>query len=173
MYNMYMEFMDSPQAPASGTHPYASCCLDVVQVLCMGGMVNMMPVAMSAQSHTFDSIFEIVRWSERLYHARMAFTSRNGSALDFTVEPGVVAPLYYACVYAPEPELKATALELLSKYNVREGPWDGKALVEVIRRCNIKDQEAVLSDSQAKLLPRWGSDMDCYELFSELVITEW
>jgi hypothetical protein len=173
IHKLYKSFMDSKMAPRFGTREYASCCLNLVQIICMQGMINMLRVHPSQQSHTGVALADVVRYSERLLSSRRAFTNKLGSDIDFTVESGVVAPLYFGCVYTTNTALRTKALKLLSECDAREGPWDGKSLVKLMDTLgsvhNIMESPA----SDTSDLPRWGSDMDCYGLFSVLDITEW
>jgi hypothetical protein len=166
-------FIASTKAPIRGTREYASCYSDILQTLTMLGITDMMPVQVSAQIHKNERLAEIVDYTEKLLQERKAFTSGLTSPLDFTVDSGAVTALYYGCVYTTDPEVKSKAMRLMSECTFREGPWDGKSLVKLVQMCDTRNEGMQQSQLGNSTLPRWGSDMDCYRLFSALDLTEW
>ncbi|KAH8893092.1 hypothetical protein GQ53DRAFT_122989 [Thozetella sp. PMI_491] len=169
----YKSFMTSANAPAPGTRESASCYQDFVHTVTMRGMVELMPPDISAQHQQANRLLEVVHYAEKLFREMRAIRQKLNSPLDFTVEPGVVAALYYGCVYTTDLELKERILGLLSECTAREGPWDGRSLVKVVQLCSKMDEQAGSLRAGSRSLTRWGSDMDCYRLFLALDITEW
>lgn len=166
--DLYEAFLASPKAPKPGTRERASSYLDMLQIKCMQSVIGMMPLLDSDQrlpNLPGILLLETIHYAERLHATRKAFTDKSDSPLDFTVEIGVVAPLYYAYVYATEPEHKAIILKLLSECTAREGPWDGKILVMLIE---LSSGPVVKVDA----LRKWGGSLDCRGMFPPN-ITEW
>ncbi|KFA56259.1 hypothetical protein S40293_00048 [Stachybotrys chartarum IBT 40293] len=168
----YQAYMSSLDLSSIGPRERASYYQDLLQTFSMQGMIGMLPLPVNAQQHKRGTLGSIVHYAEKLLEEKKALATHTDACLDYTMEPGVTASLYYSWVYTDDPELKSKALRLMSESFGREGPWDGKALVKLAQVYNDRwiTETSELSNTSS---PRWGSSMDCLKLFASLRVTEW
>lgn len=75
----------------------------------------------------------IVNLSRSLILASEADAKSGKSALTFSTDLGLIAPLYYVCIKCPDRSIRTAAIELLMRDPRREGMWDSVATEKLIR----------------------------------------
>ncbi|RFU35781.1 hypothetical protein B7463_g588, partial [Scytalidium lignicola] len=75
----------------------------------------------------------IVNMSRSLIQAGEEDARSGSPPLAFSTDLGIVAPLYYVCVKCPSTNLRNEAIELLDRAPRKEGMWDSKVGVKLIK----------------------------------------
>jgi hypothetical protein len=91
----------------------------------------------------------IVNLSRSLISASEADAKSGKSALTFSTDLGLIAPLYYVCIKCPDRSIRTAAIELLRRDPRREGMWDSVATEKLIRgfwEINAKHQALQTED---------------------------
>lgn len=175
---MYEDFLRSSYVPSRGTREYISCCHDMVQLKSTRAVVELMPIQPCDQkilqeSSSFQDIIQgMIFYGEQLLEAKAIADEEIQSTLEFTIECSFVPPLYYAYLYATSPEWKERALQVLSRANVREGPWDSQALAQLLRSTSNIGENAGASSTDDQSSQNWGGDQDPMALLSTLSIED-
>ncbi|KAI9926586.1 hypothetical protein MW887_004354 [Aspergillus wentii] len=96
--------------------------------------------------HHNDSFDQLVRYAKEYIDINDSLNqSSNGTPPDsFTLEAGIVTPLFYTAVRCRNPITRREAIRLLSSCHVKEGLWNTKQMVNVA--------EAVLEMEESNLL---------------------
>jgi hypothetical protein len=58
---------------------------------------------------------------------------RKDKSLNFSVDVGIIGPLYYCGLLCPDDTLRIAAIDLLHQYPRREGMWDSTSLARLVR----------------------------------------
>jgi hypothetical protein len=140
----------------------------MLQTKCMQSVIGIVPLLDSQQiipNLPAVLLTETLRYAEKLHVTRKAFTEKGNLPQDFTVEIGLIAPLYYSYLYATKPEHKTWILKMLSESTGCEGPWDGRILDRLIK----KSSGPVANIGSTH---KWGGKLDCYGMIPPN-ITQW
>ena len=137
-------------------------------MLTMWGMVDMMPIQISVQSHKDERLSEIMDCTETLLLEIETFVSKLVLSLKFLVESGAITSLYHACVYTTDVEFKNKVIILMSECTFQKGPWDVKLLVRLLQVYNARNERMQRTQTGYQTLPRWVSNIGCHRMFCSL-----
>ncbi|PVH96253.1 hypothetical protein DM02DRAFT_535665, partial [Periconia macrospinosa] len=177
----YTRFMaDEAVAPAKGTRAIVSAYTDLLLISSMRCRLELTPFRSAEhgavqETPAFRVILEdMIRYGELLHEARKdaaRTAALPAGTLDFAVEVGLVAPMYYAFVYTSDAVSRRRILKVMSHTETREGPWDAQALLKLISV--MAQPEKQEGGAPVNPLRRWGGATDCMGLFTHLDISEW
>ncbi|RDL38940.1 uncharacterized protein BP5553_03280 [Venustampulla echinocandica] len=74
---------------------------------------------------------EVLRHCEYLVNARSSSPFPNED-LSFTADMGLIAPLFFTILQAPNPTIQQRAIDLLSRASGREGMWDANDALRIV-----------------------------------------
>ncbi|KAL6692430.1 C6 zinc finger domain protein [Trichoderma pleuroticola] len=153
-------YMSSPAAPGKGTWEYYSLCMDMLHTASILAVIELMPVppeehAIVAQSSSFQNeiLSKMIAYGEEMHAVH---TSLGWPPPDVSLETSIVGPMYWVYVYSIHPQNKKRAMKILQETKQREGPWDAKQILMMLKW----DSERQCS---YQTLRKWGGDANCYE----------
>lgn len=178
--NRYEAFLARENSPKVGTSEYVSSCLDMLLVKFMRAIIAVMPLGsheyetlMNTPSFAHDIIGGMIQFAEMVCEAMNSVSNAAESAEGFTIETGVVAPMYFAYVHSTISNYRARAFKILQSATLQEGPWAAK---HVMRLLQITGASTSKSHESSKEYPgtqgRWADDLDCHSLFSAYKIRD-
>ncbi|WQF76865.1 Putative fungal transcription factor [Colletotrichum destructivum] len=129
---LFKRFMDRPQAPAGGTEEYYSVCLDMLHYKC----ARLLCQTLHQKPHQRQQSPDIVAQhadlvsTATLLHRRLAAKQRQTDtpSRSFTLDIGIIPPLYFILVACQDPAVQEKALGILRDYPQRENFWDGNSV---------------------------------------------
>lgn len=129
---LFERFMERPQAPASGTEEYYSVCLDMLHYKCARLLCQTLHQKPHQRRQSPDIVTqhaELVSIAT-LLHRGLAAKQRQTDTLprSFTLDIGIIPPLYFILVACQDPAVQEKALGILRDYPQRENLWDGNAV---------------------------------------------
>ncbi|KAK2064990.1 C6 zinc finger domain-containing protein [Colletotrichum caudatum] len=128
---LFERFMERPEAPASGTEEYYSVCLDMLHYKCarlMCHTLHQKPFQRQSPGIIAQHA-DLVSISTLLYRGLAAKQRQPGTLpRSFTLDIGIIPPLYFVLVSCQDPMVQASALAILQDYPQRENLWDGNSV---------------------------------------------
>jgi hypothetical protein len=122
----------------------------VINVLLINHKINTIEAATCTHHESrifdqFDTIFdEIVTLAATVILARSA-TSPN--VLKFSLDVGVIHPLYWTAIKCREPWIRQRAMSLLRSITFQEGVWDSAAQARIAEVAIAREQQYCIDDS--------------------------
>ncbi|KAM6513670.1 hypothetical protein FALCPG4_016045 [Fusarium falciforme] len=139
----YKLFMSSEHGPRQGTADYFCGYLDIWHLKCTQAMFERMPYRNNDTtnleglgiSDESESLFkEIVHFAGMLQKASNQSPQNTSHSRDFNMDLGIAAPVYFAYANSRDSGVKSEALGILEEMYQREGYWDAKFSIKLIRR---------------------------------------
>ncbi|OHW92772.1 C6 zinc finger domain-containing protein [Colletotrichum incanum] len=129
---LFERFMKRPQAPASGTEEYYSVCLDMLHYKCarlLCQTLHQKPYQRQQSPDVVAQHAELVSIAT-LLHRGLTTKQRQPDTLprSFTLDIGIIPPLYFILVTCQDPTVQGNALAILRDYPQRENLWDGNSV---------------------------------------------
>ncbi|OHF01449.1 C6 zinc finger domain-containing protein, partial [Colletotrichum orchidophilum] len=126
---LFQRFMETPQAPASGTEEHYSICLDMLHYRCarlICQTLHQKPHQRQQSRAVIAHYAELVSLATLLQQGLVARQRETGSLpRSFTFDIGIIPPLYFILVTCQDPVIQGKALDVLRNYPQRENLWDG------------------------------------------------
>ncbi|KAK1850509.1 hypothetical protein CCHR01_06832 [Colletotrichum chrysophilum] len=137
MAGLFERFLATSQAPRAGTGEHDSICLDTLHYKC----ARLLCHNLRQRPHQRSQSPEVVaRYAElvsiaSLLQQRLTARQRETTALprSFTLDIGIIPPLYFIIVSCGDPVVQKRALRLLQNYPQRENFWDGNSVRNLLR----------------------------------------
>ncbi|KAK2013076.1 C6 zinc finger domain-containing protein [Colletotrichum eremochloae] len=126
---LFERFMERPEAPASGTKEHYSVCLDMLHYKCarlLCHTLHQKPYQRQQSPSIVAQHADLVSIATLLYR-ELAAKQRHPDAVprSFTLDIGIIPPLYFVLVSCQDPMVQGSALAILQDYPQRENLWDG------------------------------------------------
>ncbi|KAK1509462.1 nuclear pore protein [Colletotrichum costaricense] len=126
---LFQRFMERPQAPASGTEEHHSICLDMLHYKCARLICQTLHQKPHQRQQSLDVVAqhaELVSLAALLHQGLVAKQRESGAMpRSFTLDIGIIPPLYFILVTCQDPVIQGKALGVLRNYPQRENLWDG------------------------------------------------
>ncbi|KXH28492.1 major facilitator superfamily transporter [Colletotrichum nymphaeae SA-01] len=126
---LFQRFMERPQAPASGTKEHHSICLDMLHYKCARLICETLHQKPHQRQQSPDVVAqhaELVSLAALLHQGLVAKQRETGAMpRSFTLDIGIIPPLYFILVTCQDPVIQGKALGVLRNYPQRENLWDG------------------------------------------------
>ncbi|OLN97378.1 hypothetical protein CCHL11_01150 [Colletotrichum chlorophyti] len=129
---LFQRFMAKPHAPASGTEEHHSICLDMLHYRCARLLCHTLQQKPGRMQHSPDIL---ARYADlvsiaSLLHQGLTTKQRQTKTLSrsFTLDIGIVPPLYFIIVTCQDPVIQEKAFGILRDYPQRENLWDGNSV---------------------------------------------
>ncbi|KAL6885770.1 C6 zinc finger domain protein [Trichoderma evansii] len=152
-------YMSSPSSPRKGTWEYYSLCMDMLHIACILAVIELMPIppeehGIVAHSSNFQKeiICKMIAYGEEMHAVH---TSLGWPPPNISLETSIVGPMYWVYVYSIHPRDKKRAMKILQETKQREGPWDAKQTLMMLK----SDTEKQCS---CQTLRKWGGEANCY-----------
>ncbi|GJC77916.1 C6 zinc finger domain protein [Colletotrichum tofieldiae] len=129
---LFERFMERPQAPASGTEEYYSVCLDMLHYKCARLLCQTLHQKPYQRQQSLDIVAQHADLVSiaTLLHRGLTTKQRQPVTLprSFTLDIGIIPPLYFILVTCQDPTVQGNALAILRDYPQRENFWDGNSV---------------------------------------------
>ena len=115
------------------------------------------------------SFITIVKLCRSLISAAELDAKAGKFTLTFSIDTGVIAPLYYVCTHSQSKEVREAALELLVRCHRREGMWDSQATARMVKEFWLHEerhkvlQERSVSDTGIAIALSEVLDLEMYD----------
>ncbi|KAF9870093.1 putative C6 zinc finger domain-containing protein [Colletotrichum karsti] len=136
MPGLFERFLAKPQAPATGTGEYYSVCLDTLHYSCARLLCHNLRQKPHERSQSPDIV---ARYAElvsiaAIIHKGLAARQKETAILprSFTMDIGIIPPLYFIIVSCQDPDVQKRALRLLRDYPQKENFWDGTTVRNIL-----------------------------------------
>lgn len=129
MDGLFERFMAKPQAPPIGTGEHYSICLDMLHYSCASLLCENLRRSNSQEPQSADTVAryaKLVSLADVLHQGLAAKRSETTPfSRSFTLDIGIIAPLYFIIVSCHDSEVQQGAFRILREYPQRENLWDG------------------------------------------------
>ncbi|KAL0933075.1 C6 zinc finger domain-containing protein [Colletotrichum truncatum] len=175
MVGLFERFMEKPQAPPNGTVEHYSVCLDTLHYKC----ARLLCENLRQKPHQISQSPEIVaRYAELVslattLHQWLAAKRKETAILrrSFTLDIGIIPPLYFIIVSCHDPMVQESALQLLQEYPQRENLWDGNSVRKLLVKAENLGHGSAHPLNQVPNSLAFGKGIPAlYEKFQELQI---
>ncbi|KAH0428588.1 C6 zinc finger domain-containing protein [Colletotrichum camelliae] len=175
MAGLFERFLATPQAPPAGTGGYESICLDKLHYKCARLLcynLRQKPHQRSQCPRVVARYAELVSIASLLQHG-LTTRQKETAALprSFTLDIGIIPPLYFIIVSCGDPVVQQRALQLLQNYPQQENFWNGNSVRNLLRTAeNINCGPAHLLEEVPNSLAFGKGIPALYEKLQELRI---
>lgn len=86
----------------------------------------------------------------------LTFSGTNGSRIAqrrFSLDIGIIAPVYYVALKCREPTLRRRAISLLKSSNSQEGAWDSATMADLAKRVLEVEEQGIEDPKMASDIP--------------------
>jgi hypothetical protein len=170
----YRAFMSSSQGPKPGSMEYSSGNLDMIHIISCRAIAERMPYRTNDQislklidDFQESSCQEIVVLARRIQEDHKKAGRYSRQFPDFTIDLGLVAPMYFVWAYSSNPFTRNGAMNILEELYQREGLWDARSLLKVMQAtCRENEADRMLAAVVPDPVGGAGSIPNLYETYT-------